>query len=406
MGNSSTTTGTMKAAVRQSGEIVFNPSYNIPKDPKPNSDGVIVRVKAAAVNPIDYKLPKMMGGAVVGFDVAGIIEKIAEGNVTHNFKVGDEVYGHAAGSLAEFAPAKASRIALKPKELSFVQASSMNVTYITSLQALRTHGGLKAGGRVLIIGASGGAGSAGIQIAKALKASEIVAICSGKNEDMVRNLGATNFIDYKTTSFAEVYSAAIDDDKFDVVYDCASHSGHGEDYAEEARAVLRVGPPAGMYIPLNGTLMQWLRSSVKWQAANTHLFVGDPTTADLNIISKLVSEEGLRPVIAETLPFTAEGLDTAFSHLKSRRTVGKITLDMTLESKDSVEDVKKPEVKQQSVADANGSLAVNVGEKKEQSVADAGAQKVANVQDDVKIKVEPVTAEQAADGADKVIADA
>lgn len=368
MGASQTSTGTMKAVVRANGTLAMNAEYPIPPDPKPNTDGVIIRVRAAGINPIDYKIPKFMAGAVAGFDVAGVIEKIAEGTVSHDFKVGDEVYGKASGSLAEFAPTSAGEIARKPKELSFPEAGAMNVTYVTGYQAMTTHGGLKAGGKVLIIGASGGAGTAGIQVAKSLKASEIVAVCSGKNEEMVRSLGATSMVDYKKTKFVDRYAEAKDEDKFDVVYDCASFSGHGEDYTVDAARVLRVGPPAGQYVPINGSKTMWVRSALNMQAANTNLFVGKPNTKDLDTISKLVAEEGLRPVIAEVIPFTAEGVETAFAKLKGRRTVGKLVLDMT---KGAAEEVKTQERVEEDAKMQPAGGDAQVEEVKPQPVADA-----------------------------------
>jgi len=339
---STQSTGTMKAVVRANSTVGLNTEWPMPPNPKPNTNGVIIRVRAAGINPVDYKLPKFMGGTLVGFDVAGVIETIAEGNVTHDFKVGDAVYGKAHGSLVEFAIADAGEIARKPKELSFVEAAAMNVTYMTGLLALTNYGGLKEGGRLLIIGASGGTGTAGIQIAKSLKAGEIVAICSGKNEEMVRSLGATKMIDYKTTNFVDVYADAKDEEKFDVVYDCASFSGHGEDYTEDSRRVLRVGPPAGQYVAINGSKTMWVRAQVNMLPANYHLFISKTTTKSLDTISKLVSEEGLRPVIAETHPFTVEGVENAFTQLKGRRTVGKIVLDMEKGSS-STDEVKTGE---------------------------------------------------------------
>jgi len=349
-------TGMMKAVVRANGTLGMNGSWPLPPEPKPNTDDVIIRVRAAAINPVDYKLPKMFAGSIVGFDVAGVIEKVAEGNVTHNLKVGDAVWGRATGSLAEFAPAKSGQLARIPKELSFAEAAAMNVTYLTGLQALTTHGGLKEGGRVLIIGASGGTGTAGIQIAKALKAGEIVAVCSGKNEQLVRNLGATKMIDYKTTKFVDVYGEAKEEEKFDVVYDCASYSGAGEDYVEDSHRVLKVGPPAGQYVPINGSKTMWARAQLNLQAANTHLFMCHANTKDLDTVSKLVAEESLRPVISKILPFTTKDVEVGYEHLKARRTVGKIVFDMSLESDCVGEQVKSQEpvddVKTKNLADA------------------------------------------------------
>jgi len=345
-------TGNMKAVVRANGTLAMNAEWPVPPDPKPDTNGVIIRVRAAAINPVDYKLPKFVAGAIAGYDVAGVIEKIAEGTTTHDFKVGDEVFGRAIGSLAEFAASSGSTLARKPKELSFVEAASMNITYVTGLLAFTTYGGLKEGGRVLIIGASGGTGTAGIQIAKALKAGEIVAVCSGKNEEMVRNLGATKVVDYKTTKFVDVYGEAKDEEKFDVVYDCASYSGHGEDYVQDSQRVLKVGPPAGQYVPINGSKTMWMRCQLNLQPANTNLFVCKTSTQNLDAISKLVAEEGLRPVIAETLPFTAKDVEIGYEHLKGRRTVGKIVFDMTLPGEESKSQEHAEDVKTQNAADA------------------------------------------------------
>lgn len=336
-------TGSMKAVVRANGTLGMNDSWPIPPDPKPNTNGVILRVRAAAINPADYKLPKFLLGTMVGLDVAGVVEKVAEGNKTHDLKVGDAVFGKADGSLAEFAASSGSTLARKPKELSFVEAAAMNVTYVTGLMALSTHGRLKEGGRVLIIGASGGAGTAGIQIAKALKASEIVGVCSGKNEEMVRGLGATQVVDYKKTNFVDVYGGVKDEEKFDVVYDCASFSGHGEDYVADSQRVLRVGPPQGQYVPINGSKMMWIKWQLNLQPANTHLFLCHSSRQNLEKISKLVVDEDLKPVIAKVLPFTTEGVEAGFSQLKGRRTVGKIVFDMTLGQKLDADEIKLQE---------------------------------------------------------------
>ena len=114
---------------------------------------VLIRVKAAAINPVDYKLGRMLG-SVVGLDVAGVVESV--GNNVTSLKVGDEVFGGVSGSLAEFAVGKPESLGKKAKCLSFVEAAAMPIAYMTSLQSLRDAGNLKPGSQVLIIGASGG----------------------------------------------------------------------------------------------------------------------------------------------------------------------------------------------------------------------------------------------------------
>merc|ERR1719285_1080492 len=271
---------------------------------------------------------------------------------------------------------------------------------MTGLLALTQYGGLKEGGRVLIIGASGGTGTAGIQIAKSLKAGEIVAVCSGKNEQMVRSLGATQMVDYKKTSFVDVYAEKKEEEKFDIVYDCASFSGHGEDYTEDSRRVLKVGPPAGQYVAINGSKTMWVRSKINILPANSHLFLSVTTTKSLDLISKLVVEEGLRPVIAETYPFTTEGVDNAFTQLKGRRTVGKIVLDMEKGSNEEVKteervDDTKAQAAENSKAQTEDAKVEVVPEAKEKPSEETREDESKPAQsDDAKVEVVPEAKEK------------
>lgn len=174
--------------------------------PTPREGEVVVRVRAAGANPVEWHLVRgepflirMMNGirrpkdGDVGFDVAGVVEAIGEG-VT-DLAPGDEVFGHGNGSFAELTRAKASRLARKPESVSFEQAASVPVAGGTALHALVTHGRLEAGERVLIVGAGGGVGSFAVQLAKALGA-EVTGVCSGAKAEFVRALGADHVVDY------------------------------------------------------------------------------------------------------------------------------------------------------------------------------------------------------------------
>jgi len=326
----------MKAVTRRSGGMIFQPFCETPKYPSPGTDEVLVRVRAATINPVDYKIPKIVGGNVVGLDMAGVVEAVAEGENTHGFKVGDSVWGFAWGSLAEFVIAKASTIAHVPKDFTFAQAAAMPTTYITGFQGLRKYGNLQPGGRVLIIGASGGCGTAAIQLSKAFAASEIVGVCSAKNLDAVKENGATAVINYEEENFADIYGTGKLQEKFDVVYDAASSSGKGENYRSDAFKVLRKG---GQYVPINGTAIMWLRHFCKFQAYNTNLFLADVTTKDLKALAELAADGFVKPVISETLPFTGEAVKIGFGWLRGRRTVGKIVFDMTLPSPACTDEV-------------------------------------------------------------------
>ena len=162
---------------------------------------------------------KALLGPRVGLDFAGVVKQVGTG--VSQLAVGDEVYGTAAGSLSEFVAVDAGRIAKKPSSLSFGQAAAMPTAYLTGLQSLRA-AGLSKDSKVLVVGASGGCGSAGVQLAKALGAKEVVGVCSGRNAEMVKALGADRVIDYQTQRLADEPA------DYDVVYDTATNSGAGE----------------------------------------------------------------------------------------------------------------------------------------------------------------------------------
>jgi NADPH:quinone reductase-like Zn-dependent oxidoreductase len=182
--------------------------------PVPNDDEVLIRVRAASVNAMDWRLVRgtpffariIAGGMLrpkstrLGRDVAGEIEAIGPG-VT-DFKPGDEVFGACLGAFAEYACARTKRIALKPSNVSFEQAAAVPVAAITALQALRDKGRLKAEQKVLIDGASGGVGTFAIQIAKVLGA-HVTAVCSSANVERAAALGADHVIDYTREDFTQ-----------------------------------------------------------------------------------------------------------------------------------------------------------------------------------------------------------
>ena len=178
-------------------------------------DAVIVKVRAASVNPLDWHymrgkpyIMRMMGSGLgaptdpqLGVDFAGVVESV--GKSVTKFKPGDEVFGGRDGAFSEFVRVKESRnVVLKPANVSFEQAAAIPIAAITALQALRDNGQLKAGQKVLINGASGGVGTFAVQIAKALGA-EVTGVCSGRNMELVRLLGADHVIDYTKEDFTE-----------------------------------------------------------------------------------------------------------------------------------------------------------------------------------------------------------
>src|SRR5436309_3320794 len=183
--------------------------------PIPNDDQILVRVRAASVNPYDWHfvegtpyVVRAMGVGLrkpkdtrLGVDFAGTVETVGK-NVTQ-FKPGDEVFGGRSGAFAQYVCPRATRaVALKPANVSFEEAASVNIAGITALQALRDKGKVQPGQKVLINGASGGVGTFAVQIAKSLGA-DVTGVCSTRNVDLVKSLGADHVIDYTKEDFTK-----------------------------------------------------------------------------------------------------------------------------------------------------------------------------------------------------------
>ena len=199
--------------------------------PTPEDDQVLVRVRAASINPYDWHFvegtPKIMRAMIgglrkprdtrLGVDFAGVVEAVGK-NVT-NFKPGDEVFGGRGGAFGEYVTPRANRaIALKPANVTFEEAASVNIAGLTALQGLRDHGKVQPGQKVLINGASGGVGTFAVQLAK-LMGADVTGVCSTRNVDLVKSLGADRVIDYTKEDYTK------SDQKYDVILDnVANHS--------------------------------------------------------------------------------------------------------------------------------------------------------------------------------------
>src|SRR5437764_5724616 len=200
--------------------------------PTPNDNEVLVRVRAASVNPVDGHL--IRGGWLMrpmsgmrkpkntrfGTDFAGVVEAVGK-NVT-DFKRGDEVFGAKNGAVAEYICVKADRaIVIKPSNITFEQAGSVGVAGVTALQGLRDKGRIQAGQKVLINGASGGVGTFAVQIAKAFGA-DVTAVCSTRNIELVKSIGADRVIDYTKEDFTKT------DQRYDMLYDLVGNHSFSE----------------------------------------------------------------------------------------------------------------------------------------------------------------------------------
>jgi NADPH:quinone reductase-like Zn-dependent oxidoreductase len=297
--------------------------------PAPADDEVLVRVRAASVNPADWY---SMTGLVVarptsglrrpkeprtGVDFAGVVEEV--GSAVTEFAAGDEVYGGRSGAFAEYVCVK-NAVAKKPASLSFEEAAAVPVAAITALQALRDKGALQTGERVLINGASGGVGTFAVQIAKALGASHVTAVCSTRNVEQARALGADRVLDYTEEDFTEIR------EQFDVVVDIAvtrSYRQLRRILVQDGRLVIVGAPKSGRLLgPLSRVLRIMVTSLGRRPKAT--FFVAKLTRTDLNALNELIEAGSVRPVVERTYPL-AEIAD-AMAHLGDGHARGKIVV--------------------------------------------------------------------------------
>src|SRR6058998_991457 len=191
--------------------------------PAPKEDEVLVRMHAASANPLDWHLMRgspflaRLGGGLrrpkdprLGVDIAGRVEAV--GNNVTQFQPGNEVFGTVKGGFAEYACAREDRLALKPANNSFEEAAAAPVVAFTALQGLRDKGKIQPGQKVLVNGASGGVGTFAVQIAKSF-GTEVTGVCSTRNLDMVRSIGADHAIDYTKDDFTK------SDERYDLIFD-------------------------------------------------------------------------------------------------------------------------------------------------------------------------------------------
>jgi NADPH:quinone reductase-like Zn-dependent oxidoreductase len=211
--------------------------------PAPGDNELLVKVRAAAVNPVDWKIRDGLGDIfglkpplILGCEVAGTVEAVGSRGPSRtgvsDFVAGDEVYGYLSaysGGYAEYVAAPASEFEHKPKQINFDTAASVPVAALTAWQGIFDHGELASGQRILITGASGAVGSMAVQLAKS-KGAYVIGTGSGRNEEFVRELGADEFIDYKKAKFEDKVSGA------DVVFDTV-----GGDTQERAFQTLKRG---------------------------------------------------------------------------------------------------------------------------------------------------------------------
>ncbi|OUY08098.1 NAD(P)-dependent alcohol dehydrogenase [Acinetobacter populi] len=292
------------------------------KSPHLSDDDVLVEVHAASVNPKDWKLNYHLSVLLTpvttkflpplfGDDLAGIV--VSKGKNVSQFDLGDRVYGMdmrlRTASLAEYTSINQGRITHIPEHLSFQEAACVPLAAQTALQGLRK-GGAKAGSSVLIIGASGGVGTFAVQIAKAL-GCQVTAVCSTRNIELVKSLGADEIIDYTLGDFRA--SAGT----FDLVFDVTSH--------ETAKSCKKLRGDNGYFISTGGNATAVLGTFFH-RAKHTALIKVESYKEDLDQISQWIAASQVKVIIDSIYPLVDS--QAAYERSRSGRSQGKIVIQI------------------------------------------------------------------------------
>lgn len=300
--------------------------------PTAADDEVLVKVHAASLNPLDWHymrgkpyIMRMSSGlgaptdTRVGVDFAGTVEAV--GKNVKRFKPGDEVFGGRSGALAEYVTVREDRaLALKPANLTFEQAASIPIAAVTALQGLRDKGRIQPGHKVLINGASGGVGTFAVQIAKTFGA-DVTGVCSTRNVELVRSLGADHVIDYTREDFTQ------SGQRYDLILDnVGNHS------LLASRRVLR---PNGTLVIVGGPIGDWLGPMARplkamivapFVSEELVMIFAELNQQDLNVLGDLMRAGKVTPVIDRR--YTLAEVPVAIGYLEEGRARGKVVVSL------------------------------------------------------------------------------
>jgi NADPH:quinone reductase-like Zn-dependent oxidoreductase len=303
--------------------------------PAVSDDGLLVRVRASSANPVDLfaltPVAHWQRGrkpAIVGTDFAGIVESV--GSQVTRYRPGDEVFGAVRGAFAEYAAVVGDRaVARKPAGVSFEDAGTLAVAGLTALQAVRDHGGVAGGQRVLINGASGGVGTFAVQIAKAFGA-EVTAVCSTRNVELARRLGADHVVDYTQDDLMNGAGG------FDVMLDIAGSRSWSQCASLLKRGGTFVGiGAAGVQHGRGGTgrlLRHLLDLRVRSIGGGRKvvIFIAKLNRPDLETLGELVESGRVKPVIDRRYDLTH--VAEALVYLDEGHSMGKVAIGVGAES--------------------------------------------------------------------------
>ena len=304
--------------------------------PTPKDDEVLIRIRAASVNPLDWHFMRgepffvrlMIGGLLkpkvtrLGIDVAGQVEAIGR-NVTQ-FKPGDEVFGACRGAFAEYVCATEDRLALKPANISFEDAAAVPVAAITALQGLRDKGRIQRGHKVLVDGASGGVGTFAVQIAKSFGA-EVTAVCSTRNVVTARSIGADHVIDYTREDFTQGAQ------RYDLIMGANAYHSIFDYRRALSQDGIYVGAGGGQSLPgmLLGMLLQSLLSLIG--SKKMCGFMAKLNKKDLVFLKDLLAAGKIVPVIDRHYPLS--DVAEALRYIEEGHAKGKVVLTLEHDNK-------------------------------------------------------------------------
>ena len=295
---------------------------------------VLIRVRAAAANPLDWHymrgtpyIMRLDSGLLkpksnrIGVDMAGQV--VAVGKTVTRFKPGDEVFGTGRGAFAEYVLASEKNLALKPAGVTFEQAAAVPIAALTALQGLRDKGNIQAGQKVLINGASGGVGTFAVQIAKSFDA-EVTGVCSTRNVELVRSLGADHVIDYTKEDFTQ------GDVQYDLILDNVGN--------HPLLAVRRAMSPDGIYVLIGGggpDAGKWLGPMLgpikglllsPFVSQQFVMLLAEINKDDLAVMSDMMEAKKVTPVIDRMYPLNE--VPEAIRYLETGRARGKVIISM------------------------------------------------------------------------------
>ncbi len=295
--------------------------YREVEKPIAKSNEILIRVRASSINPVDWKIRQghlqLLTGfnfpKIVGSDISGVVVEV--GREVTKFQPGDEVYTFlnplTGGACAEYCTVPESAATIKPRNITHAEAAGVPIAGLTALQALRDLGEIQAEKKVLINGASGGVGIFAVQVAKAMNA-EVTGVCSAKNRDFVKSLGADFVLDYAEVDFTKQTQ------KYDIILDAVGTRTFGE-----CENVLQA---QGVYIstlPSFDNLAPMFLSSFM-SGKKAKLIVANANPADLEILRELIESGKVEPIVDRT--YSLEEVAAAHTYSETGRAVGKIAI--------------------------------------------------------------------------------